>query len=102
MKLHEIIAANENHETAILIEKMLPYKNSLLKYYSDYFCAEPVLMVTSVSNAAQYGKIVSANEFTEAICAYMQVPYVIEDSEEQDFNEDLFTEYETINFNSMI
>lgn len=67
MKLHKIIELNEDPKTAILIEKMLPYRKLLLRYYRNVFRCEPVLMVTSVSNAAQYGKIVPAGEFYDAL-----------------------------------
>jgi len=72
MKLHEIIKHNENPKTAILIEKMLPYKKLLLRYYRNVFPSEPCLMVTSVFNAAQYAKIVPINELYEAMCEYIE------------------------------
>ena len=102
MKLHEIIEINEDHEKSILIEKMIPYKKMLNIFFNRDFTSEPMLMVTSVSNAAQYAKIVPAGEFTEAVYAYMGVGYVVEDSEEEDFDEDLFAQYETICFNSRL
>ena len=73
MKLHEIIAANEVDTTSVLIEKLIPYKQSLLTYYANEFPrnSEPLLMVTSVFNAAQYGKIVCDFELCEAIDAYL-------------------------------
>lgn len=98
MKLHEIIKLNEDHETSLLIEALFPYKRSLLTYYKDYFCCDPVLMVTDVSNAAQYGKIVPSNEFKDAIYAYMGVDYVDEDKTDSEE----FCEFETINFNSKL
>jgi hypothetical protein len=82
MKLHEIIKLNESHSNAILVELLIPYKRSLLTYYTDLFCCEPILMVTDVMNACQYAKIVPANEFSEAVCAYMGVPYIDEDDHE--------------------
>jgi hypothetical protein len=97
MKLHEIIKANEHHTSAILVELLIPYKRSLLTYYTDLFCCEPMLMVTDVMNACQYAKIVPANEFSEAVYAYMGVDYV----DEEDTESDDFAQYETINFNSM-
>jgi hypothetical protein len=102
MKLHEIIEINEDHEKSVLIEKMIPYKKMLYTYFQRQFSSEPILMVTEASNAAQYAKIVPIAEFAEAVCAYMGVGYVIEDSEEEDFDEDLFAQYETICFNSRI
>lgn len=97
MKLFEIIAANENHTQSILIEKMIPYKKSLFTYYSRYFGNrnEPLLMVVSVSNAAQYGKIVPANEFGDAISAYL------DDYNCSDETSENYAEYETIYFNSI-
>lgn len=97
MKLHEIIKANEHHTSAILIELLIPYKRSLLTYYRDLFCSEPMLMVTDVMNVCQYAKIVPANEFNEAVYAYMGVDYV----DEEDTESDDFAQHETINFNSM-
>ena len=80
MKLHKIIELNEDPKTAILIEKMLPYRKLLLRYYRNVFYpAEPVLMVTSVSNAAQYGKIVPAGEFYEAMREYIDMEQSEED-----------------------
>ena len=101
MKLHEIIEINEDHEKSILIEKIVPYKKMLYTYFQRQFSSEPMLMVTEVSNAAQYAKIVPIGEFAEAIYAYMGVGYVVEDPEEEDFDEDLFAQYETICFNSV-
>jgi hypothetical protein len=72
MKLHEIIEMNENPVTSLLIEKLIPYKNSLLIYYKEYFTSEPMLMVTDVMNAVQYAKIVPSNEFTEALEEYIE------------------------------
>ena len=70
LKLHEIIELNEEDTNAILIELLLPYKKSLLTYYSNYFASEPALMVTAVMNAAQYGKIVPSDELWDAFIAY--------------------------------
>lgn len=97
MKLHEIIAANESDTQSILIEKMLPYKKSLLAYYKSYFGSrnEPMVMVTDVFNAAQYGKIVPANDFLDAINAYLQ------DYNCSDETSENFAAYETICFNSI-
>jgi hypothetical protein len=101
MKLHEIITSNENHNQSLLIEKLIPYKKSLSVYYTDYFCSEPILMVTDVFNACQYGKIVSSDDFDESICAYLEVDYIETDENNPDFDFDLFAEYETICFNSI-
>lgn len=96
MKLHEIIALNDEAKKSILIELLIPYKKLLLAYYKREFLAEPILMVTSVSNACQYGKIVSANELDEAICEYLD-DYNCMDEESENFSE-----YETICFNSIM
>lgn len=98
MKLHEIIEANECHTTSILIEEIIKYKRSLLTYYKDQFIYEPILMVTDVMNAVQYGKIVSTDEFQEAVYAFMGVSYV----DEEDTESEQFAQYETICFNSML
>lgn len=97
MNLSSIITANESHTQSILIETMLPYKKSLLTYYSNYFGSrnEPMLMVTDVFNAAQYGKIVPANDFQDAIAAYL------DDYNCSDENSENFAAYETICFNSI-
>lgn len=101
MYLHEIITANEQEQTAISIEHIIKYKKSLLTYYSNYFNCEAILMVTSVFNACSYGKIVPSNEFNEAICAYLEVLYIEQEENSPEFNEDLLSQYETINFNSV-
>lgn len=95
MLLHEIIAANETDSQSILIELLLPYKRSLNVIYSREYKGDPILMVTSVSNAAQYGKIVPANDFSEAVCEWLH-DYNCNDPESE-----TFAEYETICFNSI-
>ena len=102
MQLHEIISLNENDTQSILIEKLIPYKKSLLVYYNDLFCGEPYLMVTDVFNACQYGKIVSGNDFYDAIYAYLGVDYIETDETEPNFDADLFAQYETICFDSIV
>lgn len=98
----EFIELNEAHTTAIEYSQFAPIKKSMYVYFKDLFGCEPVLMVTSVSNAAQYVKIVPSNEFTEAICAFLGCDYIIDDENEDGFDEDLFAQYETINFNSKL
>lgn len=93
MKLHEIIKLNEDPQMAILIEKMLPYRKLLLIYYRNIFLSEPVMMVTSVSNAAQYGKIVPAREFVEAMREWV---------DQEQSEEDIQFEMEVIAANSMM
>jgi hypothetical protein len=101
MLLHEIIEKNIEPQTSILIEEIFKYKKSLLTYYANEFPRdEPILMVTSVSNAAQYGKIVPSSEFNESLCEYLGVDYISEPDEEG-YDEDLFSDYETISFNSI-
>ena len=101
MKLHEIITQNENHTQSIDIALLMPYKKSLLAYYSDLFCCEPILMVTDVFNAVQYGKIVPSSEFDQAICDWLEIDFIEQDEKETNFDEDIFSNYETINFNSI-
>jgi hypothetical protein len=96
MKLHEIIETNKDPQKSILWESIQPYINSLNTYYSEEFNAEPILMVTDVMNAAQYVKIVSCEEFKEAIAEYIGCS--VEEMQEQE-NEH-FAQYETINFQS--
>jgi len=87
MLLNEIITINDKGTDAILIEKLIPYKKSLLTYYRDFFNCEPILMVTSVFNAAQYGIIVPSNEMDEALNIYIaDEDYSDEDKEVIYFN----------------
>jgi hypothetical protein len=95
MNLSEIIAQNEKADESILYELIHPYLKSLYVYYKDLFCSEPILMITDVTNAAQYGRIVSSNEFSEAICDYIGIDLEPEDQESDDF-----AMYESICFNS--
>ena len=96
MKLHEIIAINDSgNNDSLLIELLIPYKNSLLTYYKDYFCSDPIVMVTMVSNAVQYGIIVSSNDFAEAFECYVE-------SQNLDSEEDKEMSRETISFNSIM
>jgi hypothetical protein len=97
MKLYEIIEANEKDKTSILIEKLIPYKKSLLTYYRNLFPSEPILMVTMVANAVQYAQIVPSDEFTEAISDWMGEPIDFDDEES-----DTYAEYETICANSIM
>lgn len=101
MNLSEIIKTNESHTTSILTSELLKYKKALLTYYSDLFCSEPVLLVSSVSNACSYAKIVPSGEFSEAVYALLGVSHVVEDEKEEGFDFDLFAQYETINANSI-
>jgi len=97
-KLFEIIEINEDDQKSLLIELMVPYKRSLVTYFEDYFCTNDlILMVTSVTNATSYGKIVPASDFYDAVCAYLQVDYI----DEEDTESDIFGYYETICANSL-
>lgn len=95
MNLHEIIKVNSEDSKAILYEEIAKYTKSLYTYYKQEFdTPDIVLMVVSVSNAAQYAKIVPANEFMDCIYHYFQ---------ESDISpEDLETEIETIGANSLM
>ena len=101
MNANEIIEINENPQTTILIEEIIKHKEELLSYYTEEFMSEPILMVTDVMNAVQYGKIVPADEFTQAVCEYLEVDYINESPEEGTEEEEVFFQYEEINFNSM-
>ena len=72
MRLHEIIEINDIGTDAILIESMEPYKNQLFTYYSNHYESEPVLMVCTVFNAAQYALIVPINEIHDAMAIYLE------------------------------
>jgi hypothetical protein len=93
MKLHEIIETMEKPGFSIATELLYPYRKSLLAYYTDIFCCEPVLMITDVFNVGAYGRIVPSNDFLEAI-----EEYVGHDPELSD--EDREGAIEVINFNS--
>ena len=94
LKLHEIIATNKEPTKSILIELMQPYFKSLYAYYKAQNPRyEPILMVTSVTNATSYAKIVSSDEFTEAIQDFIGSKGI-----ENENDEDKIAEYETINF----
>jgi hypothetical protein len=97
MNLSEIIAQNEKADESILYELIHPYLKILYVYYKDLFCCEPVLMVTDVTNASQYCRIVDSNDFSEAVCDYLGL-----DSEPEDTESDDFADYETIMFNSKL
>ncbi len=86
MLLHQIIETNDNGTSALLTEMLYKYKKSLYTYYKDLFCCEPVLMVTTVFNAAQYALIVPSNEFNEAIEHYLQNEEMT-DQEKEEQNE---------------
>jgi hypothetical protein len=95
MNLSDIIAQNEKADESILYELIHPYLKSLYVYYKDLFCSEPILMITDVTNAAQYCRIVDSNDFSDAVCDYLGL-----DSEPDDTESDDFAMYESICFNS--
>lgn len=86
MKMFEIIdvmldADKEN--LAVEHDQIAKYKRSLYKYFKDYFCCEPVCMVTSVTNNSAYMRIVPSDEYSEC------VEYWVNDSlDENDTDED--------------
>lgn len=87
MQLHTIIENLEGLKNAVLIEKMIPYKNSLKTYFNAQFNDAPMLVVVSVSNAAQYAIVCPSCEIYEAL---------------QSFDDTLTNDdKETILFNSM-
>jgi len=94
MLLHEIIATNAAGTSSILVELLGKYKKSLYTYYQDQFNCEPVLMVTDVFNACQYALIVPANEFQEAIYAYLESSELTE--------EEINDQVELISFQSIM
>lgn len=95
LKMFEIIEYCNDLKSSVLIKQIVPYKKSLLTYYTDYFTSEPFLMVTSVFNAAQYGIIVPMDEFMESVCEYLN------DNNCTDPDSETYSEYETICFNSI-
>ena len=101
MTRYEIITllANEPQQ-AVEYAQLKPYLKSLYIYYKDMFSQEPVLMVTEVFNAVQYVRIEPANELYEAICSYLDVPYIDEEPHKNGYDTGAFTEYETILSNS--
>jgi hypothetical protein len=96
MNLSEIITANEDPAKEIEIGQIRPYKKSLLTYYTAQAGRgeQIVLMVTTIFNAAQYGKIVAGSELDEAANAYLN-------ADESLTEEDKETAKETIFFNSI-
>ena len=95
MLLYQIIRNNDAAKFSILTEILFQYKKSLYTYYKDMFNCEPVLMVTTVYNAAQYALIVPSNELGEAIDNWVNLQ---EDSTEEEKEE----ERELIGFQSIM
>lgn len=92
MKLHEIIEANESYDRSILVETILPYKNALYAYYFRQYGCDPFLMVTSVSNAAQYARIEPINEMYEAVDAWVS-SMELESEEESEAEREIIMHY---------
>ena len=92
-KLHELIGLIDS-DNELSYDMIAPYKKSLYTYYKAYFCCEPVLMITATFNAGAICKIVSSNEYSEALIDYLDANQLT--GEERD------SEEETINFNSMM
>ena len=90
--LHEVIDLLENGEE-LTYQTIAPFKKSVYTYFKDWFCYEPVCMVTFVTNVLQGVKIVSSNDFMEEVRHYVKGLHL--DSEEEESNE-----IELINFNS--
>lgn len=100
MKMYEIIDvmldADKEH-LSVEYEQIAKYKRSLYKYFKDYFCCEPVCMVTSVTNNSCYMRIVPSNEFAECVECW------INDSlDENDTDEDIEAHREYIDASSMM
>ncbi len=94
LKLSDIIRLSDESKTGIDISIIYQYKRSLLTYYTNYYSCEPVLIVTDVFNAVQYGFIAPSNEIDEAINTYF------EDSADTD--EEILEYKETVLFNSIM
>lgn len=96
MRLHEINQANQVIGNSILIDEIVKYKKSLITYWSDMYCVNEdqlILVVTDIMNAAQYGFIIDAAQFSEVVEEYVET---------LDLNEeDKQNEIETIQFNSI-
>lgn len=87
MKLHEIIDVMldvDKEHLSVEYDQISKYKRSLYSYFSDYFCCEPVCMVTSVTNNSAYMRIVPSDEFSECV-----ENWINDTSDEDDTNEDM-------------
>lgn len=82
MLLHEIISVYKSGKKSVLIENLIPYKKSLLTYYAARYTSDPLLLIVSVSNAAQYGLICPMDDAIEAINTYFDG--AINDAEEME------------------
>ena len=92
MKLAEIITANGKPETEIELGQFKKYKKSLLVFYRSQYPrgAEPVIMVTTVFNACQYGKIVHPFEIEEAANEFLGADKTLTDREREEEKENIY------------
>ncbi len=92
MKLFEIIEVNQNPEKEILISEIHKYKKSLLVYYRNEWGQRytPLLLVTSVFNACQYGKIIHPCEAEEAANDYLNADKSLSEDEKEEAKETIF------------
>lgn len=100
MKLHEIIDANDSGKY-VSFESYTKYIHSLYVYYNNYFVGEPAALIINVTNAGGVMKIVDSNYFHEEVLTELNVDYVAMSKDEEEFDEDLFAQYENICANSM-
>lgn len=78
----------------ISYENILKYKNSILKYYAEYYNSNPIFLVTSLTNNSCVGFIVDSENFNEEVCEYLNDPFCMDEESES------FSDYETICANS--
>ena len=93
MKLHEIIKKVGTLDQ-LSYEQIQPYLKSVYVYTKDYFCSEPILMVTFVCNAFQGCIITCEQNYLEDLNNHLL------ECELTPGTEDWQCEEETINFNS--
>lgn len=84
MNLSQIIATCDKGTDGILTELLFKYKRSLYTYYKAFYCCEPILMVTDVFNACQYGLVVPQNDFIEAVESYLDAAELDEETKEME------------------
>lgn len=87
MKTKDLIRENdkciEELSQSILVEEILGKRKSLYAYYKDQFGCEPILLITDIFNAAQYGFIVPESQFLEYANDYADKNSTSEDDKEQ-------------------
>ena len=84
MTFETIIEMNADPKVAIAVDKILTHRERVYEHYREEFTSKPMLMITDVFNAVQYGKIVPSEEMHEAI-----EEYLMEDEEEREYLRDL-------------